>query len=273
MRDAHWVLAGCVVAGLCLARAAHAQEPELIASPYEDHLRLTMGLLSTSTETELRLDADDGTQGTLISGETDLGLREQSEQANIEAELRIRERHRVRFNYFRLDRQAAKVIERQIQFGNDVFDVNDLAETSLDWREFSVTYAYTFLRQQNFELYGSFGIHLVEARAQGEVAADDIREDEAEAAPLPALGIGTLIRFSDRFHFEGRVDYLDVSINDFSGTLLDLRGAVLFRFNRNVAVGAAYVLMEREGTSEDADDSGIFNLHNSGPELFFRVAF
>lgn len=271
MREAQWLLAGCVLAGLCLARAAHAQEE--IASPFEDHFRLTSGLLSTSTETELRLDADDGTPGTLVSGESDLGLREQSEQADVEAELRIRERHRVRFNYFRLDRSAAKVIERQIQFGNDVFDVNDLAETSLDWREFSVTYAYTFLRRESFEVYGSFGIHLLEARAQGEVSAEDIREDEAEAAPIPALGIGTLIRFSDRFHFEGRVDYLDVSIDEFTGTLLDLRGAVLFRFNRNLAVGAAYVLMQREGTSEDADDSGIFNLHNSGPELFLRVAF
>lgn len=271
MRETQWLLAGCVLAGLCLARAAHAQEE--IASPFEDHFRLTSGLLSTTTETELRLDADDGTPGTLVSGESDLGLREQSEQADVEAELRIRERHRVRFNYFRLDRTAAQVIDRQIQFGNDVFDVGDLAETRLDWREFSVTYGYTFLRRESFEVYGSFGVHLVEASAQGEVSAEDIREEETEAAPIPALGIGTLIRFSDRFHFEARADYLKVSIDEFDGTLLDLRGAVLFRFNRNVAVGAAYVLMEREATSEDADDSGVFNLHNSGPELFLRVAF
>lgn len=271
MREAQWLAASCVLASLCVSHAAYAQDE--IASPFEDHFRLTSGLVSIGTDTELRLDADDGTPGTLVSGESDLGLRDQSEQANVEAELRIRERHHVRFNYFRLDRSATQIIERQIQFGNDVFDVGDLAETRLDWREFSVTYAYTFLRRETFELYGSFGIHLVEARAQGEVSAEDIREDEAQAAPIPALGIGTLIRFSDRFHFEARVDYLTVSANDFKGTLLDVRGAALYRFNRNLAVGAAYVLMEREATSEDADDSGVFNLHNSGPELFLRVAF
>jgi hypothetical protein len=265
------LLAGCALVSVLSLGTANAQDE--IVSPFEDHFRLTVAFLSMSSETELRLDADDGSQGTLVSAEADLGLREQSEQADVEAELRIRERHRIRFGYFRLDRSAAKTIDRQILFGNEVFDAGDLVESRLDWREFSITYGYTFLRTAHFELYGSFGLHLVEMSAQGEVAADDIREEESEAAPIPALGLGTLVRFSDRFHGEARVDYLTANVDQFDGTVLDARAAVLYRFNRNLAVGAAYMLMEREGNSEDIGDSGHFSLKNSGPELFMRVAF
>ena len=271
MREARWVQTGCVLAGLFTAQAACAQEE--IASPFEDHFRLSAGLLSATSETEIRLDADDGTPGTLVSAETDLGLRERSEQADVEVELRIRERHRIRFNYFRLDRSATQTIDRQILFGDEVFDAGDLVQSRLDWREFSFTYAYTFLRQERFELYGSFGLHLVEMSAEGEVRADDIREEETQAVPIPAFGLGTLVRFSDKFHFEARADYLTANIDEFDGTVIDLRAALLFRFNRNLAMGAAYILMEREGNSEDVGDSGHFSLRNTGPELFLRVAF
>jgi hypothetical protein len=260
-----------MIAGLLTANAVGAQEQ--FASPFDDHFRLTAGLLSASSETEMRLDADDGTPGTLVDAESDLGLRDQSEQADVEAELRIRERHRVRFSYFRLDRSATQTIDRQILFGDEVFDAGDLVESRLDWREFSVTYGYTFLRKARVEIYGSFGLHLVETSAQGEVAAEDIREEEAEAVPLPAFGLGTLVRFSDRFHLEARVDYLTANIDEFDGTVLDARAALLYRFNRNLAVGAAYMLMEREGNSEEVGDSGHFSLRNSGPELLLRVAF
>ncbi len=271
MRDVASWLMGCALLGVLATSGARAQEG--LVSPLEDYFRLTAGLLSASSETELRLDADNGTPGTVVSAEDDLGLRDQSEMGDVELELRIRERHRLRFNYFRLDRSASQTIDRQIQFGDDVFDAGDLVDSRLDWREFSVTYGYTFLRHARYEIYGSFGVHLAEVRAVGEVDADDIGEEENQTFPIPAIGAGTLVRISDHFHCEARVDYLSVSYEDIDGTLLDLRGSVVYRFNRNLALGAAYVLTKREATSEDIGDSGFFDLHNDGPELFLRVTF
>ncbi len=271
MRDLHGLLACCALTGVFVAQSAGARES--LVSPLEEHLRLTAGLLSATTQTDFRLDADDGTLGTDVSAEDDLGLRDQSEMGDVELELRIRERHRVRFNYFRLDRRATTTIARQIQFGNNVFDPGDVADSRLDWREFSVTYGYTILRRARYEIYGSFGLHIAEVGAAGEVDADNIREEQNESFPLPAVGAGTLVRITDRFHAEARVGYLSVNYEDLDATIIDLRGAVLYRFNRNLALGAAYVFTEREGTSEDVGDSGHFELRNDGPELFLRVTF
>jgi hypothetical protein len=256
-----------------LFMAGPGQAQEAIDTPFNDNVRLTAGLLSATADTELRLDADDGTTGTPVSGEDDLGLADRGEFADIEAEVRIRERHFVRFNYFRLDRAATTTITRQIQFGNDTFEPGDEVETTLDLREFTATYAYRFVRKPRFELYGSFGLHLTEFVAEGRVRARGLREDEREVAPLPALGLGAEVAFTNRIFMSAFVDYLQANVDDFEGEILDARITALYRFTRNLSAGLGYFLLERKVDSFDPDDSGHFRLTDSGAELFLRMSF
>jgi Outer membrane protein beta-barrel domain len=256
---------------LLMAGTSGAQEP--LDTPFNDHFRLTAGLLSATADTELRLDADDGTTGTPVSAEDDLGLADRGESADIEAEVRIRERHFVRFNYFRLDRSATTTIAREIQFGNDTFEPGDEVETSLDLHEFTATYAYRFLRKPRFELYGSFGIHLTEFVAEGRVRARNLREEQHEVAPLPAVGLGAEFSFTNRIFMSAFVDYLQANVNDFEGEILDARITALYRFTRNLSAGLGYFFLERKVDSFDPDDSGHFKLKDSGGELFLRMSF
>ena len=268
--------ASLALAALCLASwivPAQAQETKAMGSPFDDHVRLTAGLLSATADTELRLDADDGTRGTPLSAEDDLGLADRDEFADIEAEVRIRERHFVRFNYFRLDRSATALLARDIQFGNDLFESGDEVESTLDLREFTATYGYRFLRKPRFEMYGSFGIHLTEMIAEGRVRARNLREEEQEVAPLPALGLGFEMSFTDRIFASVFVDYLKANVNDFEGEILDARFTALYRFNRNLSAGLGYFFLDRNVDSFDPDDSGHFKLTDSGAELFLRMSF
>ena len=263
-----------LVAGLCLfsiAQSGAAQEP--IGSPFDDHFRLTAALLSATADTDLRLDADDGTLGTPLSAEDDLGLAKSGESADVEAEVRIRERHLVRFNYLRLDRRATTTLTRQIQFGNDTFQTGDEVESSLDLHEFTATYAYRFVRTQRFEFYGSFGIHLTELAAEGRVRARNLHEEQNEVAPLPALGLGAEVAFTDRIFVSAFVDYLQANVNDFDGDIFDARIAALWRFNRNISAGLGYYLVERRVDSQKLGDAGHFKLTNGGAELFLRMSF
>ena len=100
--------------------------------------------------------------------------------------MRIRERHFVRFNYFRLDRSATTTITRQIQFGNDTFEPGDEVESSLDLHEFTATYAYRFLRKpRSRTLLAASGLHLTEFVAEGRVRARNLREEQHEVALFP----------------------------------------------------------------------------------------
>lgn len=254
------------------APIALAQQ-DSFGSPQDDRFRITAGIFSASTQTDLRLDADNGAPGTELSAEDDLGLRDQGELANVEVEVRIRERHRVRLNYFASDRQASTTLTRTIQFGNDVYAVGDLVNSSIDLRMFGANYAYELLRVERYELGLSFGLSLIEVQADAEVPARRISEQESGTGPIPMFGAHALFRLSRRFHLEARGEYLQVRVNDLEGSLTNLHAGLLYRFNRNLGVGVGYTFFDTEVVSEDVDDSGEFKFGNSGAELFLRVSF
>lgn len=251
---------------------ALAQQDRL-GSPQDDRFRITAGIFSVSTQTDLRLDADNGAPGTELSAEDDLGLRDQGEIGNVEVEFRIRERHRVRLNYFASDRRAITTLTRTIQFGNDVYAVDDVVNSRIDLRMFGASYAYEMLRADRYQLGLSFGLNLVEVQAEAEVPARQISEQQSRTGPIPTIGAHALVRLSGRFHVEARGEYLQIHVNDVKGSLTNLHAGLLYRFNRNLGVGIGYTVLDTEVVSEDVDDSGEFRFGNDGPELFLRANF
>jgi len=270
-------LSSVVIAGTwALAFAAPpvlAQAQDKLGSPHDERFRLSGGVFAADTRTDLRLDPDAGPTGTEVSAEEDLALRDHSDSGDVEVEVRIRERHRVRFNYFRIDRTGTAQLDRQIQFGNDLYQVDDIVTSTLDMRNFGVNYSYEFLRIDRIALGASFGVNLVELSAEAVVPARGIREDESRAAPTPTFGAHALVRITRHIHAELRGEYLQVNVDNFDGTITNLHGAVVYRFNRNLGVGLGYGKLETDIESRKAGDTGRFRIDNSGGLLFLRVTF
>lgn len=259
-----WVLS-------CAAPLTFAQNP--LGSPNDERFRLSAGVFSVDSETDVRLDANNGTQGTAVNAEDDLGLRDHSEVGDVEVETRIRERHRVRFDYFKLDRTASQALARQIQFGNDVYQPGDIVESGIDMRNFGVTYMYELARKDRFIFAWGLGINLVELNAAAEVRARRIAEEESRSGPGPVVGIQTLIRITPRIHAELRAEYMELHASDFRGSISNLHGAVVYRFNRSLGVGLGYTQLEIDIKSEVVGDSGRFKIGSSGGVAFVRVTF
>src|SRR5215470_15129074 len=117
-----------------------------------------------------------GTTGTPVSAEKDLGFDAQRPQGRIEILFRLLERHRLRVDYFATDRSGDRIIDRQILFGNVTFEPNDRVTSSLDWRQFGLTYTYSLLRTDRFELGTGLAVHFLEAEARGAVTARGLRQ-------------------------------------------------------------------------------------------------
>lgn len=264
------VLSGvCVLS--CAASLAHAQDQ--LGSPNDEHFRLSAGLFSVDTETDVRVDANDGTEGTEVNAEEDLGLRDHSEVGDVEVETRIRERHRVRFDYFKLERTSTQALEREIVFGNDTYNVGDIVDSAIDMRSFGVTYMYELARKDRFIFAWGLGVVLLELNTAAEVDARSISEEESVSGPGPLLGIQTLVRLNPRIHAELRGEYMEAHASDFDGSITNLHGTIVYRFNRSIGAGLGYKLMEIDAESESAGDTGRFKLSNSGPLIFVRVTF
>src|ERR1700704_1622589 len=150
-------------------------------SPITDRFYVRGTFFNPAISTTLRIDTQSpglglpGTIGTPVSGEKDLGLDDRNPQGRIEIMFRLRERNRLRVDFFQSNRRGDHVIARQILFGNQTFAANDRVTSSLDWREFSLTYTYSIIRTDRFEVGLGLAAHFIEADARGAVEAKQLR--------------------------------------------------------------------------------------------------
>src|SRR4051812_19152106 len=122
-----------------------------IASPVSDHFSMRAIYFQPSVSTDFRLDPGSTLNGgTPLSAEDDLGLDDQANQGRVEVDLRMRERHHLRADFFKLSRFKEQPLTQDIVFGDFTFRQGDTFRTNLDWRVLSITYTYQFFKFERF---------------------------------------------------------------------------------------------------------------------------
>ncbi len=245
-----------------------------VASPITDRFALRVTYFTPTVDTFLRLDRQTGQPGTELIVEDDLGMEAKPTQARTEMTFRLRERNRLRVDYFKLTRYGDKVLTRTIAFGDQTFLVNERAQTLIDWRQLTLTYTRSLMRFERFELGAGLGISLLETRARGEVTARNVRESEDAVAPFPTFALDATWRISTRWSLNARGQTFTANRDDFEGSLSDYHGDIQYRWRKNFTVGLGYTSLRIDASSTSTDDfPGRFEQDISGPEFFVRASF
>ncbi len=248
-------------------------------SPITDRFYVRGTFFDPAITTTLRIDTQSpaagvmGITGTTINGERDLGLRARKPQGRIEMMFRLRERNRLRVDYFAIDRGANHTIARQIQFGDQTFLANDQVASELDYREFGLTYTYSVLRTDRFEAGIGLAVHFLEADARGAVEARQLRKEVTGAGAFPTIPLDLTWRISQRFAMVARGQYFRASVSKFQGSLAEYHGDFQYRWTPNFSLGAGYTIKRSSLDVNDANFPGAFRLNVRGPEAFFKVSF
>jgi hypothetical protein len=281
-----WVLNA--VAGVAFAQEAtdsppsRAQPRELLqppkkgleASPITDRFALRVTYFAPKIDTLLRLDRSTGQPGTELNVEDDLGLDDSRNMFRAEMIIRLREKNRLRVDYFHLSRYGDKVLNETINFGDQTFFVGDRAQTSLDYRALGLTYTRSILYFDRVEVGVGVGISLLEAHAKGEVVARNVREKEDGVAPYPTFALDGTWRISKRWSFNGRAQTFTAHLSDFTGSLSEYHGDVQYRWRRNFTFGLGYTSMRIRANSTSTDNMpGKLDQDIKGPEFFIRASF
>jgi len=270
----------CALAGAAPASADRSAQRELlqppqmsIASPITDRFAVRALFFMPAISTTVRYDSSAGVPGTQVSGEDTLGMEDQLKQASLDMMFRIGERHRIRADFYKQTRSGDQVINQTIRFGDDVYLVNDRVLTSMDLRKLGLTYTYSFLRREKWELGAGLAIHLLQLQGTLDAPARFVREDLDVAGPFVTLVADATWRVTRRFSANAAIHYLGGNVGDVEGGYQSYHADVQFRARPNLAFGLGYTQTRFKIDSTDPDFAGYFNLRYNGPEAFVRISF
>lgn len=238
----------------------------------EDRFRVEVLVLGASHDTTLRIDESLTAPGTAISAEEDLGLDDSQILPQAEITLLPGERHLVRLSGMSTRRSAQKLIERQIVFDDEVYQIGERVDSELNLTMVGLTYGYRFIVRDRGELTATFGVQVAEVEANAVVRSRVIRDAESGVAPLPLVGVEGRFDFSSRWSAEARLQYLTAEIEEVDGEILDARLALTWRMNPHFVLGLGYRSFAVEVDSRDEDTPGIVDMSMDGPLLFMRAS-
>jgi hypothetical protein len=264
---------GMALLALILAAGlAHADD---YLSPTDERVRLSIGVMRVASTTALRLDSSTGVPGTPVNAEDEFGLDRSDFEAKFEAVVRVGGRNRLRFDYFSLDRTGNTTLTAPIVFRDVVLQTGDPVATDLSLRTLGITYEYSFLHREKFELAATLGINDTDISARARVSTQTRHVDQTEdqAGPLPAIGLDGTYVISKRFYVDARAQYFKLAVDHLNGTLSLYELAALYRFRPNVAFALGYNSIKADLDSRQTKNAGYFDFSTKGPEFFVRIAF
>ena len=273
MKPGRATFGGAALGLALLAPLAHADSDYI--SPSDDRLRVSLGVMKVSSSTTIRADSTTGVAGTVLDGEGQFGLDKSDYEPKFEVMVRAGTRNRLWLDYFTLDRSGSSIVQEPISFRDVVLQPGEPLQSELDLRLLSLTYGYSFWHGEKVELAATLGITSVSINAQAKVATEQVHVNETETAagPFPTPGIAATWSITKHFYLDGRVQYLNLHINDLDGSLGMGELDAIYRLHPNVAFALGYTEVKAHVDSTKTSDSGLFNFNSKGPQLFVRVSF
>jgi len=250
----------------------YPEKKRVLRSPITDHFAVRGTFFAAQLNTNLHLDSG-AVPGTLLNAEHDLGMKGRLNQGRMELIFRLRERHRLRVDYFGSDRDGDRAIGRNIVFAGNTFMSGDVVQSDLQYSMLGFTYTYSLIRTERFEVGAGLGVHLLQADARGtDVTLQEHAESSGVGAfPTPALDATWAI--SQRFAFTARGQYLNATVHGTSGSLGDYHADLQYRWRPNFEIGLGYEEIRAQLETERKTSPAGFALSVRGPELFLRASF
>ncbi len=188
---------------------------------------------------------------------------------------RFGEKWSFRGQYFSGSRTATKTLEEDVEWGDAVFQQGSFvsAGTSLDItrlvfaRDFSVSLHHEFgvglgLHRMGFDVFLTGNLVV-----NGESLTAETRAVSA-VAPLPNIGGWYAYSPSEKWVFDVRLDWLDATIGEYSGGLLNLAGGANYQLFKHVGVGVKYQRFHLKFDIDKPDWHGSMKLKYEGAYLY-----
>lgn len=182
-----------------------------------------VGLYDISSSTKIRVDGVGGLIGTTINLENDLNLDERKSTSYLSVGWRVSGRHHLELEQFNLSRDGLQTLTAEIEFGDQVFEVNATVDSFFNTNITRLSYSYTVRDTARSKVALGVGLHRTKISAGIAGKAGSIGEERAGfaevTAPLPVVGIDAAWKFNERWSIGGRLQLFRLQIAEYAGQL------------------------------------------------------
>lgn len=262
------LLAGSIVVALPLTAGAQPTVGSERAS-------ILVGSFITDRDSNARLDSESG-EGTDLNLEDDLGLDSSMSVARVGGYLWLGRRHRLDVAYFDMSRDASRVIDETIEFGDEVFQINTTIESEQDLSILKADYTFAALARDRGYLGIVAGLYIADMAMTLSERTLGAYESEDVTAPLPLFGLRGDYAITDRITLRGALQWFGFDTGDIDGRLTDFYVGADYGLGRNkrMAIGLAYDRVSMNIGAEDDDGfDGRLDWGYDGLLLYFKADF
>jgi hypothetical protein len=214
----------------------------------DEMVSLKAGYMSLTPEGKFA-STDSNVLNTKIDIEDDLDIGD-SEEIMVEAALRFGS-FRLTASYLPLNFSGTSALNRQINFGNETFDVNTTVEGEMDVDLYDLGLTWYLLNFDDLPVRFQFGPELSVKVVDGEASIMDkttgIREEVSGTVPAPTIGARARVGLADFLAVTGRVGYTEYSDN----SLLDADAQLEFSPIPFVGIFGGYRYLDLDVDEDD----------------------
>jgi hypothetical protein len=195
-----------------------------------ERFSFSLGGFLSGLNSDIQLGSQQVGLGVTINVEDALGLETSTLVLRSEMEYHFgKRRHQTaRLGYFSLFRDARKVLDSEIEIGDETFPVGTEVTSKFNLRIFKGTYDYSFYMDERVKLGVSIGLFIMPISFS--TSALGLSEEVADfIAPLPVFGLGANFAITPKLYLKQSFEILYLKISTFKGSISDLN--IRFEYN------------------------------------------
>jgi len=269
------VILGLLLVGATAAGATHA-EPAGLA---DQRFQVSLGTFVNDSTLIIRADGETS-EGTTIDWQDTFG-DQQASRFRLDAYWRFKERHHLRMMYTDYGKSSTRSLEQDIEWNGELIPVNASATASLGFEIVELAYEYDFARSPDRDLVLSAGVHYTTFDASIRATIDSpvgggsetVGSKASVDAPLPVFGARGMWYLGSNFYLDAQIQYFALAIDQYDGSLVNYRGAVIWQPRKWIGIGAGFDSFNVDVKVDGDNLKGRLDWTYQGPQVFFNFAF
>ena len=275
------LLAALMAAGIVApAQAQETPAQAMISSP----LTGSLGGFILNTDLNARLSGQSSSNSD-INFDDEFGRARDATRVRADILWRFLPKHHLRLLYFDYSSDSTRTLSHDVQWGDYTFLAGTNATSNRKFNTTELAYEYAFLRDPNYEVAVSGGIHFMQIKVgisgtanvrnpDGTITQHTASSKQSDLpAPLPVIGIRGGWAVAPNWYLEAQGQFFRVTIDQYRGNVTDATAKATYMFSRHFGAGLGYNYFRTSVSVDKSDFDGHLRIGYHGLMAYVSGAF